>query len=66
MVGDGTHETVDEVFHVWTPRFLRAGILMEDINEVARRTRTSEDWAAAWIQLAEEHEALAERWLEKG
>lgn len=57
---------VDKVLQVWTPRFLRVGILMDDISETAGRISTWEDWAPEWIKTAEVHEQLAERWLEMG
>lgn len=63
---DKSDGIVERVLEVWTPRFLRAGILMEDLNAAAQRIRTWDDWAARWIELAEEHEELADRWLDRG
>ena len=57
---------VEKVLHVWTPRFLRVGILMEDINEIAGRIETWDDWAPAWIDTARVHEELGEKWLGLG
>ncbi|MGH3385969.1 MAG: hypothetical protein ACRDO1_15445, partial [Nocardioidaceae bacterium] len=57
---------VERILHVWTPRFLRVGILMEDINEVASRVDTWDDWAAEWIATAKVHEDLADQWLRLG
>jgi 2,6-dihydroxypseudooxynicotine hydrolase len=57
---------VEKVLHVWTPRFLRVGILMEDITETASRIDTWDDWAREWIATAQIHEQLGERWLQMG
>lgn len=57
---------VEKILQVWTPRFLRVGILMEDITEIAGRIDTWDDWAAAWISTAEVHEALGDKWLQLG
>ena len=57
---------VEKVLRVWTPRFLRVGILMEDLNETAGRIDTWDDWAREWIRTAEVHESLGDRWLELG
>jgi dipeptidyl aminopeptidase/acylaminoacyl peptidase len=57
---------VEKILHVWTPRFLRVGILMEDINEIAGRVDTWDDWARAWITTAEVHEQLGDKWLGMG
>ena len=57
---------VEKILHVWTPRFLRVGILMEDINEIAGRVDTWDDWAGAWIATAQGHEELGDRWLGLG
>ena len=57
---------VEKILHVWTPRFLRVGILLEDITEIAARIDTWDDWAAAWISTAEVHEALGDQWLRLG
>jgi len=57
---------VEKILHVWTPRFLRVGILMEDITEIASRIDTWDDWASAWIATAEVHEELGEKWLQQG
>lgn len=56
---------VEKVLRVWTPRFLRVGILMEDITETASRIETWDDWAREWIASAEVHERLGDRWLEE-
>jgi 2,6-dihydroxypseudooxynicotine hydrolase len=57
---------VEKILHVWTPRFLRVGILMEDINEIGARVETWDDWASEWIRGAEVHEKLGDLWLEMG
>jgi dipeptidyl aminopeptidase/acylaminoacyl peptidase len=57
---------VEKILHVWTPRFLRVGILMEDITEIARRVGTWDDWASEWISTAKVHEDLGEQWLRMG
>ncbi|HET9422884.1 MAG TPA: alpha/beta fold hydrolase [Nocardioides sp.] len=57
---------VEKILHVWTPRFLRVGILMEDLNEIAARIETWDDWARAWIDTARVHEELGEKWLGLG
>jgi dipeptidyl aminopeptidase/acylaminoacyl peptidase len=59
-------ELVERVFRVWTPRFLRVGILMEDVSELAGRIATWEDWCPEWIKTAEVHEQLGEKWLALG
>jgi dipeptidyl aminopeptidase/acylaminoacyl peptidase len=57
---------VERVLGVWTPRFLRVGILMEDINATKDRIETWDDWCPEWIKTAEMHEGLADEWLERG
>jgi dipeptidyl aminopeptidase/acylaminoacyl peptidase len=57
-------ELVERVLRVWTPRFLRVGILMEDLSELAKRIDTWDDWCPEWIKVAEVHEQLGEQWLE--
>lgn len=57
---------VEKVLHVWTPRFLRVGILLDDIDETAGRIGTWNDWAPEWIKTAEFHEKLGDRWLAEG
>ncbi len=57
---------VEKVFHVWTPRFLRVGVLREDINHLAARIDTWNQWAAEWMKVAEVHEELAETWRNLG
>ncbi len=57
---------VERVLRVWTPRFLRVGILMEDINEIASRVDTWDDWAREWIRSAQLHEELGDQWLGMG
>ncbi|MGH2825791.1 MAG: alpha/beta hydrolase family protein [Actinomycetota bacterium] len=57
---------VERVLSVWTARFLRVGIFMEDIDATVARIDTWDDWCAEWIRTAEMHEGLAEEWLELG
>jgi dipeptidyl aminopeptidase/acylaminoacyl peptidase len=57
---------VQRVLDVWTPRFLRVGITSEDLNATVARIDTWDDWCREWIRSAEEHEGLAEKWLEAG
>lgn len=57
---------VEKILRVWTPRFLRVGILMEDITEIASRIDTWDDWAAEWIATAKVHEELGDKWLALG
>jgi len=57
---------VEKVFHVWTPRFLRVGVLREDIDDLAGRIETWDGWAAEWMKAAEVHEDLGEKWRELG
>jgi dipeptidyl aminopeptidase/acylaminoacyl peptidase len=54
------------VLSVWTPRFLRVGIFMEDIESTVARIDTWDDWGPEWIKSAEVHEDLAQQWLEEG
>jgi dipeptidyl aminopeptidase/acylaminoacyl peptidase len=56
---------VERILHVWTPRFLRVGILLEDISATVARIQTWNDWCSEWIKTAEVHEQLAEKWLDK-
>lgn len=58
-------ELVERVLDVWTPRFLRTGILMEDISTTVARIDTWDDWCREWIKTAEMHEQLADQWLEQ-
>jgi dienelactone hydrolase len=55
---------VQRVLDVWTPRFLRVGITWEELNATVARIDTWDDWCREWVKSAEEHERLAERWLE--
>jgi dipeptidyl aminopeptidase/acylaminoacyl peptidase len=57
---------VERVLDVWTPRFLRVGITWEDLNATVARIDTWDDWCREWTKTAEEHERLAETWLEAG
>ena len=57
---------VERVLDVWTPRFLRVGIQMEDIKTTVARIETWDDWCPEWIKSAEVHEKLADQWLEQG
>jgi dipeptidyl aminopeptidase/acylaminoacyl peptidase len=57
---------VQRVLDVWTPRFLRVGITAEDLNATVARIDTWDDWCREWISSAEEHERLADKWLEAG
>lgn len=57
---------VQRVLDVWTPRFLRVGISLEDLNETVARIDTWDDWCPQWIRTAETHEQLAEKWLDAG
>ena len=59
-------ELVEKIFHTWNPRFLRVGILMEDLNELKDRIDTWDDWAGEWIKTAEVHENLAGQWEQMG
>ncbi len=59
-------ELVAKIFHVWTPRFLRVGILMEDLAELKSRVNTWDEWAGEWIKAAEVHENLAGQWQQLG
>lgn len=59
-------ELVQKIFATWSPRFLRVGILMEDLNELATRIDTWDEWAGEWIKVAEVHEALADQWERMG
>ena len=54
------------VLHAWTNRFLMAGIYYSDLQWTTARIDTWDNWCAEWIKTAEMHEALAERWLERG
>ena len=57
---------VGRVLSVWYPRFLRVGILMEDIETTVARIDTWDDWGPAWLETAAMHERLAEEWLAAG
>jgi dipeptidyl aminopeptidase/acylaminoacyl peptidase len=59
-------ELVERVWRVWTPRFARVGVLMEDITELAKRIEVWDDWCPEWMEVAQVHEQLGERWLELG
>jgi hypothetical protein len=59
-------EIVERVLRVWTPRFLRVGVLMEDLSDLAGRINTWDDWCPEWMKTAEVHEQLGEKWLELG
>ena len=59
-------ELVQKIFHTWSPRFLRVGILMEDLNQLTTRIDTWDDWAGEWIKFAEVHEGLADQWEQLG
>jgi dipeptidyl aminopeptidase/acylaminoacyl peptidase len=59
-------ELVEKIFHTWSPRFLRVGILMEDLADLKDRIHTWDDWAGEWIKTAEVHEGLAGQWEEMG
>ena len=59
-------ELVERVLRVWTPRFLRVGIIMEDLAELTERIDTWDDWCPEWIKTAQVHEQLAEKWLASG
>jgi dienelactone hydrolase len=56
----------ERVLDVWTPRFLRVGIFMEDIQATAARIDDWNDWCPEWIRTAEMHEDLAQQWLDMG
>lgn len=59
-------ELVEKIFRTWSPRFLRVGILMEELNDLKNRIDTWDDWAGEWIKTAQVHESLADQWEQLG
>jgi dienelactone hydrolase len=57
---------VEIAIHNWAPRFVAAGVPLDDFNEVTAAITHWDEWCAVWSQRAAVHEALGHEALAEG
>ena len=57
---------VEIAIHNWAPRFVSAGVPLDDFNEVTAAISRWEDWCRVWSERAAVHEELGREALDEG